>query len=124
MPRAQMRQPIAGKRNEKAKWAGKPDSVHAPFPARVAVIPLGAPLLTRSSFLPADERGPRPAPRGCVPAYLELLRVEVTVPSTSPQTRCALTAPFHPYLIHRACARGHRRSVLCCPVPRVATDGR
>src|ERR1700759_77750 len=42
-----------------AKQADKPDSVHAPrrSTARVAAIPLGAPLLTRSSFLPADETG-------------------------------------------------------------------
>ena len=29
--------------------------------------------------------------------YLVLLPVGFTVPSTLPQTRCALTAPFHPY---------------------------
>jgi hypothetical protein len=43
-----------------AKQADKPDSVHAKVPCgtpRVAAIPLGAPLLTRSSFLPADVTG-------------------------------------------------------------------
>jgi len=34
-------------------------------------------------------------------AYSVLLRVEVTVPFALPRTRCALTAPFHPYLIRR-----------------------
>src|SRR5260363_67729 len=29
---------------------------------------------------------------------LELLQVEVTVPTALPQSRCALTAPFHPCL--------------------------
>ena len=80
---------------------------------RVAAIPLGAPLLTRSSFLPAGETGAPPCIRRCAPAYLELLRVEVTVPSASPQTRCALTAPFHPYLIP-ACAGP---SAVCSLLP-------
>ncbi len=31
--------------------------------------------------------------------YLALLRVEFTVPGLLPAARCALTAPFHPYLI-------------------------
>ena len=31
-------------------------------------------------------------------AYLVLLPVGFAVPSLSPGTRCALTAPFHPYL--------------------------
>jgi len=31
------------------------------------------------------------------PAYLVLLTVGFTLPSRSPPTRCALTAPFHPY---------------------------
>ncbi|CAM2187080.1 conserved hypothetical protein [Burkholderia latens] len=66
-----------------AKLADKPDSVHAARRSvpRVAVIPLGAPLLTRSSFLPADETGAPSCIRKCAPAYLELLRVEVTVPA-------------------------------------------
>src|SRR5262245_5392247 len=33
-----------------------------------------------------------------LPAYLVLLPVGFAVPSLSPTTRCALTAPFHPYL--------------------------
>lgn len=46
----------------------------------MAAIPLGAPLLTRSSFLPANETGAPSCIRRCASAYLELLRVEVTVP--------------------------------------------
>ena len=38
-------------------------------------------------------RGPKPA---CRP-YLVLLPAGFTVPSPLPGTRCALTAPFHPY---------------------------
>ncbi len=32
-----------------------------------------------------------------VSAYLVLLPVGFAMPFVSPQTRCALTAPFHPY---------------------------
>ena len=35
---------------------------------------------------------------GTSPPYLALLRVGFTLPSMSPSKRCALTAPFHPYL--------------------------
>ena len=37
-----------------------------------------------------------------MPLYLVLLRVGFTVPSLFPETRCALTAPFHPYLANQA----------------------
>src|SRR5262249_45945348 len=33
-----------------------------------------------------------------IPPYLVLLRVGFTLPPTLPPERCALTAPFHPYL--------------------------
>ena len=33
-----------------------------------------------------------------IPPYLVLLRVGFTLPPTLPAERCALTAPFHPYL--------------------------
>src|ERR1700761_2432166 len=107
------------------KQADKPDSVHATAEAtRVAIIPLGAPLLTRSSFLPADERGHRPASRGCLPAYLELLRVEVTVPERLATSAVRSYRTVSPLPDLPACARSHRRFAFCCPVPRVATDGR
>jgi len=52
--------------------------------------------------------------------YLVLLRVGFTMPLLLPAARCALTAPFHPYLFSRT---NHRRSTLCCtgrglPPPR------
>src|ERR1700739_3886295 len=34
----------------------------------------------------------------CFPPYLVLLRVGFTLPPALPPERCALTAPFHPYL--------------------------
>ena len=45
-----------------------------------------------------------------LPAYLVLLRVGFTMRFELPQTRCALTAPFHPY--PAAFATG--RYILCC----------
>ena len=43
--------------------------------------------------------------RDKVPAYLVLLRVGFTMPQPLLDARCALTAPFHPYL-PVACATG------------------
>jgi hypothetical protein len=46
----------------------------------------------------------RPTRRACArtiavyPSYLVFLRVGFTLPALSPEPRCALTAPFHPYL--------------------------
>ena len=40
-----------------------------------------------------EQRGPR-----IMSPYLVLLRVGFTLPCLLPNTRCALTAPFHPYL--------------------------
>ncbi len=45
--------------------------------------------------------------------YLVLLRVGFTLPPLLPAARCALTAPFHPYLCARCEHQGHRRSVFC-----------
>ena len=39
----------------------------------------------------------RVAPRYQSPPYLVLLRAGFCLPSVLPRTRCALTAPFHPY---------------------------
>ena len=48
--------------------------------------------------------------------YLVLLRVGFTLPLLLPAARCALTAPFHPYLCSRT---NHRRSSLCCTFRRL-----
>jgi hypothetical protein len=50
-------------------------------------------------------------------SYSVLLPVGFTVPLPSPETRCALTAPFHPYRSRNATQP--RRSVLCGAVPRI-----
>jgi hypothetical protein len=62
-------------------------------------IPLGPPSLTNSSDLPgSDDRTGRPNGRSHAPPYLVLLRAGFCLPRLLPGARCALTAPFHPYL--------------------------
>jgi len=65
------------------------------------IIPLGRALLRGSSDLPEGCDAPsqhvfRAKPE--LPSYLVLLRVGFAVPATLLWRRCALTAPFHPYL--------------------------
>ncbi len=45
------------------------------------------------------------------PPYLVLLRAGFCLPSVLPRTRCALTAPFHPYLSYP------RRYIFCATGP-------
>ncbi len=58
--------------------------------------------------------------RACCP-YLVLLPVGFAVPLPLPDARCALTAPFHPYLHPQA---GARRFAFCGTFPGVASAGR
>ena len=53
--------------------------------------------------------------------YLVLLRVGFTMPLLLPAARCALTAPFHPYLCSRT---NHRRSTLCGTFRRLSPPRR
>ena len=72
----------------------------------MTVILLGLASPPGSSNLPGDDAGNVIVPLfGLAPGgvYRAMRRC--------PRTRCALTAPFHPYLIP---LRGHRRSALCC----------
>src|SRR3546814_18318074 len=68
-------------------------------------IHLGRPLLDASRDRPGRRRE---NPRGLCPEgpagrpYLILLRVGFAVPPPLPGARCALTAPFHPYLPNRS----------------------
>ena len=69
------------------------------------VIPLGHALLLGSSDLPGGCGAPSRhaslrSPRACweIPPYLVLLRVGFALPAALLRRRCALTAPFHPYL--------------------------
>ena len=65
-----------------------------------------------SCDLPAERLasawGIRLRPEGRFSAYLVLLPVGFAMPSMSPSTRYALTAPFHPY------PSFDRRSAFCC----------
>ena len=55
-------------------------------------------------------------------SYSVLLPVGFAVPPALPQTRCALTAPFHPYLPEVRTCGG--RFVLCGTVPEAARPRR
>jgi len=66
-------------------------------PRRWGTISLGSALLRTSCSLPGTQVE-RAAPRPC----LALLRMGFTKRLTLPPARCALTAPFHPYLCPEA----------------------
>ena len=104
--------------------ACKPGSGWRDF-SRAAAIPLGRRLRVASSSQPGRlDRRPvwvffpafaRTSPRR---PYSALLPVGFAVPLPSPEARCALTAPFHPY---PPCGR---RFVFCGTFPGVAPAGR
>ena len=62
-----------------------------------AIIPLGRPSPCASSGLPGSARRSGAAVLPLLLPYLALLQVGFAMPSVLPPTRCALTAPFHPY---------------------------
>jgi len=78
----------------KGTVAGGPVSRILFLLAQAAIIPLDAALPRHSSDLPA---GLARRASTQFPAYLVLLRVGFALPSPLLTTRCALTAPFHPY---------------------------
>ncbi len=85
----------------KRYWTCKPNSVTALPP--LAIIPLGRSLLDGSSDLPEGSDAPSRHVDHFLggndfPSYLVLLRVGFAVPRALLPGRCALTAPFHPYL--------------------------
>src|ERR1700680_5061546 len=84
----------------------------------VTTIPLAPPSLAGSSDLPGSFGR---AVRGA-PPYLVLLRAGFCLPPVLPRARCALTAPFHPYL-----NKGHgpffRRYIFCATFLQVALTG-
>src|SRR6185436_6457552 len=55
---------------------------------------------------------------GLLPPYLVLLRAGFCLPPVLPRARCALTAPFHPYL---SCPR---RYFFCATIRQIALPGR
>ena len=58
--------------------------------------------------------------RGC--PYLVLLQVGFTLPPVSPPARCALTAPFHPYLKRRSVKGGLLSVALSLGSPPAAVS--
>jgi hypothetical protein len=103
-----------GRRNLRQEVC-KPGSV--PARRRWMTIHLGRSLPNVSSDQPGRRRENSACLAACRP-YSVLLPVGFTVPSLLPATRCALTAPFHPYRI------GIRRFAFCGTFPRVAPAGR
>jgi hypothetical protein len=79
------------------------------------VIPLDAASPRRSSSLPGRDTG------RVIASLFGLAPGGVCRAGWLPNSRCALTAPFHPCLI---LLRGHRRSALCCTFRRIAPPRR
>ena len=84
---------------------------------------LGRPFLWDDSYLPPRATYPSkkrctntPGPKAFCP-YLVLLRMGFTLQSMSPRSRCALTAPFHPYRL-KFCNLNWRY-VFCGTFPKI-----
>ena len=87
----------------KLEIRGSVSRVLCTFPKEKAVIiHLGCPLPNTSCNLP----GRRPGNGAICRLYLVLLPTGFTLPWPLPATRCALTAPFHPYLPQKYGAGG------------------
>jgi len=90
----------------------------------VTAIPLGRPLPDASSNQPGRRPGDRLGRfRPCRP-YSVLLPAGLALPLPLPVARCALTAPFHPYLQPGPRGVGARRFAFCGAFPGVAPAGR
>ncbi len=80
------------------------------------VIHLGHLSPSASSNLPGDRAG-HTFGTNPLPPYLVLLRVGFALPLSLPIARCALTAPFHPYLLF---PMENRRYIFCGTFRRLA----
>ena len=96
---------IRKKHNNKVELADKPGSVEDNHSSGINV----------TAYLKQPTRSQRGS--RLMGTYLVLLRVGFTVPLLLPVARCALTAPFHPYLCFR---KSHRRSAFCCTFRRLS----
>ena len=102
----------------KLEIRGSVSRVLCTFPKEKAVIiHLGCPLPNTSCNLP----GRRPGNGAICRLYLVLLPTGFTLPWPLPATRCALTAPFHPYLPQKIWSR---RFAFCGTFPGVTSAGR
>ena len=81
-----------------AACTAKPSSVPRDFRRGVTIISLGRRLPDGSSARPASKPTDRGHPEKPSGSCLRLHEVGFAVPRPSPAGRCALTAPFHPYL--------------------------
>ena len=100
-----MRFSCTRKTKRKRQMVYKPGSVHISPRANV-----GWSFIWDVRYRTPLATDPDGSPKTCLPAaqwtqarrpYLVLLPVGFTVPSLLPATRCALTAPFHPYQSRR-----------------------
>ncbi len=101
--------------------AYKPGSV-SDLLGRMMAIHLGRPLPNASRDQPGQRAKNEPCgakAAACRP-YSVLLPVGFTMPAPSRAPRCALTAPFHPYLP----AEADRRFAFCGTFPGVTPAGR
>ncbi len=120
-PRPRVRQRRGYERTKARRPVSRVLSPPGPEPGQGMAIHLGRPSPGASCDLPGRRRGNPPGREACRP-YLVLLPVGFAVPSPLPATRCALTAPFHPY--PWASAEARRRFAFCGTFPRVAPAGR
>jgi len=88
-------------------------------PSQTTTIPLAPPSLAGSSDLP----GGFGRAVLMTPPYLVLLRAGFSLPFALRRTRCALTAPFHPYLTCAREARAGGRYIFCATFLQVALTG-
>ena len=71
------------------------------------------------SDLPGSGAGHASSPAGDALPYLVLLRVGFTLPPVLPPARCALTAPFHPYLASSRTYTAHPARAVAAPMRRL-----
>lgn len=111
---------------ESEKRVDKPDSVPA-HKAQVTTIPLGDPLLVRSSHLPAHPESAGVLKNQHMHAYLVLLRVGFA--SQSCRQHCGGLLHHRFALACENLAVNHRRFVFCCtfrrfgPIARLIAPG-
>jgi hypothetical protein len=92
-------------KNKKGQMVCKPGSVR-PLAGDGTAIPLGRNSRCASRDQPGRRSGNSPGTERTCRPYSVLLPVGFTLPPPLPETRCALTAPFHPYPgAHRAKSR-------------------
>jgi hypothetical protein len=114
---------FTGKETNLDQAASKPGSVHRSFPVgieRIGDHSSGTALADRLTRPTRTERYGAPVerlPKDWLDArpYSVLLQAGLALPLLSPEARCALTAPFHPY----CSGFPEKRFAFCGAIPRV-----